>query len=137
MHQVKEARYAPYRDELERENVRYMPLVWSAFGRPHSQTVLVLRRLAKKGARRRGFQSADQLLRRANAKIGVELWRRAARMVMQCLPRFREEGEEAEEEEPRETDAAYPLGKAEPPAPIRAPAADAAARAAVATTTGR
>ena len=135
MHRVKVARYAQYQGELEQENIKYQPLVWSAFGRPHSQTVIILNRLAAKGSRRRGLQSADQILKRAKAKIGVEIWRRAARMVMQCLPRVREEGcQENDEEEPRETDAAYPLGKAEPPTTIGAPSAPAASPAATTTT---
>ena len=109
MHLAKEARYAPYAAELERENIKYQPLVWSAFGRPHSQTTLVLNRLAQKGARRQGLVSSEQLLRRAKARIGVEIWRRAARMVMACLP-----GAEEEEEEDRD----HPLGKAEPPSVV-------------------
>jgi hypothetical protein len=114
MHRVKAARYASYTAELERENVKYQPLVWSAFGRPHPQTALVLARLAKKGARRQGLLGSEQILRRANARIGLEIWRRAARMVMGCLPRAQDD----DEVEQSGNDAEQPLGKSEPPGVI-------------------
>jgi hypothetical protein len=123
MHRVKVARYAPYSTELERENVKYQPLVWSAFGRPHPQTTLVLARLGNKGASRQGLPSSAQILRRANARIGLEIWRRAARMVMACLPRVQDD----DEAEQRDGDAVHPLGKSEPPEVIRGVAAITAA----------
>ena len=107
MHRTKHSKYVMHTAELERANVQYEPMVWSAFGRPHPNTVLILKQLAKKGARRRGLLDPSQLERRAKAKIGVEIWRRAARMVMACLPRAdEEEAEDAGE---------IPLGKSEPP----------------------
>jgi hypothetical protein len=107
MHATKLARYAPYQEELERANVKYEPMVWSAYGRPHANTLRIIQQLAKRAARRRGLQSASQIQRRACAKITVEIWRRAAIMVAVCLPQGTDE-EAAEAEEP-------PLGLAEPP----------------------
>ena len=106
MHRVKHGRYAPYAAELEQANVRYEPMVWSAFGRPHPKTVSIMQTLAKKASRRRGLTSPQILLRRANAKIATEIWRRAARMLMACLPRGGEEEQEAE---------VVDLGRSEPP----------------------
>jgi hypothetical protein len=119
MYRTKEARYAPYSSELQRENVKYQPLVWSAFGRPHPETSAVLTRLAKKGPRRQGQLSSQQLLKRANARIGLEIWRRAARMVMACLPRLQED----EEAEQGGSDTQHTLGKSEPPGTVLAAAA--------------
>ncbi len=82
-------------------------MVWSAFGRPHAETTTIIRQLTKKAARRRGLLNAALLERRACAKIGTEIWRRAARMVMQCLPH---------DEEPAEEDDSIDMGKSEPPA---------------------
>ncbi len=108
MHATKLARYAPYQDELERANIKYEPMVWSAYGRPHANTLRIIRQLAKRAARRRGLPSGSQVERRACAKISLEIWRRAGRMVAACLPRgFDEESGEPEEE--------LPFGRAEPP----------------------
>ena len=68
----------------------------------------IIRALAKKAARRHGLLNASLFERRAHAKIGVEIWRRAARMVMACLPR-------ASDEELQGEDAHLDLGRAEPP----------------------
>ena len=108
MHTNKHARYAPHQSELERGNVQYVPMVWSAFGRPHAETTTIIRQLTKKAARRRGLLNAALLERRACAKIGTEIWRRAARMVMQCLPR-------ASDEELAAEDDGIDPGKSEPP----------------------
>ena len=108
MYATKQARYAPYSDELERSNVKYEPMVWSAYGRPHANTVRIIRQLAKRAARRRGLPSASIVERRTHAKIAVEIWRRAARMVGACLPR-------KDEECPGGDDSQTELGKSEPP----------------------
>ncbi len=78
--------YGPHLDALERQNIVYHPTVWSAFGRPHAATTRVIRAMARRAARRRGFASAQLLQRRAEAAISVEIWRRAARMVFACWP---------------------------------------------------
>ena len=90
MHRTKLNRYANYTHELEQENIKYEPMVWSAYGRPHPNAKLILQKLAKKAARRRGMINFKPLYRRTAAKITVEIWRRAARMVMACLPNAEE-----------------------------------------------
>ena len=66
---TKHARYASHSAELERANVRYEPIVWSCFGRPHPQTLVLMKALAKRAARRRGLSDPQQLVRRSCAKI--------------------------------------------------------------------
>ena len=83
-------------------------MVWSAFGRPHAAAVGIIRALAKKAARRRGLLNASLFERRAHAKISVEIWRRAARMVMACLPRVTDEELQGQDDH-------LDLGRAEPP----------------------
>ena len=95
------------------EGIKYLPVVWSAFGRPHAETTKIIRQLAKRTARRRGLLNASVLERRICAKIGTEIWRRAARMVMACLPHI-------SDEEARDGDAFTDLGKAEPPHAVEA-----------------
>ena len=108
MQATKRARYARHREELARENVVYEPMVWSAFGRPHPRAVELLRLMAKRVARRRGLANSEQIYRRTAAKIGVEVWRRAAQMVAQCMPCFTEDEETSAGE-------VVDLGKSEPP----------------------
>ena len=94
--------------ELRNQGIQYAPMVWSAYGRPHANTVRIIRQLAKRAARRRGLPSASIVERRTHAKIAVEIWRRAARMVGACLPR-------RDEESPVGDDGQAELCKSEPP----------------------
>ena len=86
MRQRKFQVYAPYADALDRQNIVYHPMVWSAFGRPHAATTQVIQNMARLAARRRGLASAHRLQRRTEAAISVEIWRRAAKMVRACWP---------------------------------------------------
>ena len=79
--------YGRHLASLERQNIVYQPMVWSAFGRPHVATTKGIRAMARQAARRRGLVSAQLLQRRAEASISVEIWRRAAKMVFACWPR--------------------------------------------------
>ena len=75
---------------------------------PHPRTVVLMMALAKKAARRRGLADPRQIMQRASAKIATEIWRRAAQMVMACLPCVTEDAEDAPLEE-------VDVGKSEPP----------------------
>ncbi len=86
MDEDKRTKYAPFRVQLERQNIEYMPLIFSAFGRPHPEAYRFLLRVTKQLARRRSFASAPTLLRRLEQDIATELRRRAARMVIACSP---------------------------------------------------
>ena len=71
--------YEPYTAVLDRQNITYQPVVWSAYGRPHPRTTAILRTLATKLARRRGCSDAEWRFRRIRATMGVEIWRRGAK----------------------------------------------------------
>ena len=97
MYAEKVANYAMHAVALDRQNITYQPLIWSAYGRPHPRTTAILRTLATRLARRRGCSDAEWRYRRLRAAIGAEIWRRAARQVMACWPACEEEEEEEEE----------------------------------------
>ena len=78
--------YAPYEAEMGREGLTYRPLTFSSYGRVHPEAADILQLMAQRAARRRGLGSHALILRRAHVRIGVELARRAARMVAACLP---------------------------------------------------
>ena len=78
--------YEPHNDVLDRQNIGYQPLVWSAYGRPHPRTTAILRTLATRLARRRGCSDAEWRYRRLRATVNAEIWRRAAKMVSSCWP---------------------------------------------------
>ena len=58
-------------------NIKDEPLGWSAYGRPHPTTVAIIRRLAKRAARRRGLARAG--LDAAAAICSLSNW--GARML--------------------------------------------------------
>ena len=87
MHNRKRRDYNPFLDELEiQQGIAYRPMVWSTWGREHPETTAMLVSLARTAARRVGLQDHRLLLRRTRAAVGVELMRRAVRMMRACLP---------------------------------------------------
>ena len=86
MYRIKVARYAPFREALERQNIHYQPMVWTAFGRPHPRTTAILRTLSARIARRRGCSAAAGVYAELNAALHTELWRRVAQQVVSCWP---------------------------------------------------
>jgi hypothetical protein len=84
-----------YEEDMRRAGLTYVPMAWSAFGRPHDVAHAVLGNVARMAARRRGGTEAEVLRRRTAAAIGLEIARRSAKMVMACLPG----GEDEEENE--------------------------------------
>ena len=88
MYDSKLRKYADHLQTLLDQNIVYKPLVFSAYGRAHPETEVILSILAQRAARRRGLYDHRALLRRACAAIGVSSWRRAATMVQACLPRL-------------------------------------------------
>jgi len=85
MRQRKVGRMAPYGSELENGGIEYKPLTFSCFGRPHPDSRRVMQTFSRRLARRKGTE-AHLEERELAARIGVEIWRRAARMLRQCLP---------------------------------------------------
>ena len=51
--------YGPHLATLLRQNISYTPIVWSAYGRPHPDTLTVLRSRSKSIARKRNIASAE------------------------------------------------------------------------------
>ena len=71
---------------MVQNGVKYQPMIFSAYGRAHLEKDSILLTLALGAARRRGLRDHRPVLRRARKAIGVAIWRRAARMVLACLP---------------------------------------------------
>ena len=86
MFQRKMEHYGPHLGALGRQNIEYLPLIWSSYGRPHARTTAVLRTLSNRIARRRGTACSADVLHHLAASISVEIWRRAARQVISCWP---------------------------------------------------
>ena len=79
-------RYGPHLPALLRQNISYTPVVWSAYGRPHADTLTVLRSLSKSIARKRNIASAEVVFHRLHSSISLEIWRRSSRQVRACWP---------------------------------------------------
>ena len=73
--------------ELASEDIRYIPLTFSCYGRFHPEAQNVLTSIAQRVAQRKGIDSHHGILRRALGGIGVQIWTRAAKMLSTCLPR--------------------------------------------------
>ena len=86
MQQRKLDKYAAYSEELEAQNITYRPMPISCYGLFHSDSVAILRTLSQRIARRRGCSESEWRFRRMRAKITVQIWARAARMVRACWP---------------------------------------------------
>ena len=78
--------YGPHLAALLRQNISYTPIVWSAYGRPHPDTLTVLRSLSKSIARKRNIASAEVVFHRLHSSITLEIWRRRARQIRTCWP---------------------------------------------------
>ena len=65
MFQTKLDKYRPYFEALSAQDIRYMPLVFSCYGRVHPQAEATLDTIARVAARRRGLGDHHLLLRRA------------------------------------------------------------------------
>ena len=76
--------YGPHLSTLERQNIEYIPLVWSSYGRPNARTVSVLRTLSKRIARRRGTITAQAVYHGLMSTISSEIWRRGDRQIFHC-----------------------------------------------------
>ena len=86
MKQTKMRYYGPYLEELERQNIKYVPITLSCFGRRHADTTHIMNLAARRAARYRGMPRHQGLLTRWYRSVAAEVWRRAAKMVHMCLP---------------------------------------------------
>ena len=83
---TKKSNYSSHLAELRAEGIEYMPVIWSAYGRPHPDAIRLLVTLSRNTARRRGTRDAASLARRSAARVAAALWKRAAGMVVACWP---------------------------------------------------
>ncbi len=86
MFQNKLETYGDHLEDLASRGIRYKPLVFSCFGRPHPESYDTLEIIAKQAARRHGVADFRPILRRALDHITVAIWNRAAAMAHACLP---------------------------------------------------
>ena len=77
--------------ELQTQGITYTPLIVSCYGRRSRVLSELLRAAALRAARIRDGVCGKLALRRWNRAIACEVWRRTARMVRRCLPRFGED----------------------------------------------
>ena len=85
---------ASFVHELDAGGVDYRPVTFSCYGLPHPDAVRLFRALGRRLARRKGTEAHIEE-RRLAACVGVEVWRRAARMLRACLPDTAEDEAEA------------------------------------------
>jgi hypothetical protein len=91
--------YGPYLDELEGLGIRYMPAVFSAYGRRHPDVTKMLKQAALRAARRRGGVPAEELQERWARDAAAVIWSRAASMVLRCVRRTQETDDEVRRRE--------------------------------------
>ena len=85
---AKRAHYGPaVPDEFHAVGIIYVLAHTSCFGRRSRTLSSLLNVAALKAARVRGMACHKWLLRRWHRSIAVEIWRRAASMILRCLPR--------------------------------------------------
>ena len=78
--------YGKHFGALGAQGIVYKPMMFSAYGRVHPEAASLLLTMARGAARRHGLGSHKQILRRARARIGTEIWKRATAMVRACQP---------------------------------------------------
>ena len=61
MHRKKTEYYGPFLEQMSRQNIDYQPMVWSSYGRPHSQTLTALRTFSKCIPRRRSLACETEI----------------------------------------------------------------------------
>ena len=82
----KRDRMAQFAEELANGAVEYHPFAVSCWGRLHPNAEQMLRNISKRMARREGLSNQRSIEDRLRARITTEVMRRAARMVLRCLP---------------------------------------------------
>ena len=92
MHTRKYNERANIADTLAAQNIRYVPIIWTSFGRPHEAASEVLGRIARQVARRRGDASHTTAYRQMCKAIGTEIARRGARVSLACWPSSWQDG---------------------------------------------
>ncbi len=76
----------PFADQLEAAGITYVPFSVSCWGRLHPAALQMLSAAAKRMARRDGSSNHSAVLQRLFARVTTVVMRRAARMLLRCLP---------------------------------------------------
>ena len=85
-HEATLAHSGPHFPFLFRQTISHTPIVWSACGRPHRDTLTVLRSLIKSIARKRNFVSAEVVHQKLHASFTLEIWTHSAQQIRACWP---------------------------------------------------
>ena len=80
-------KYAPHLEDLRVQGIIFQPAIFSAYGRRHPSATQMIKLSVAKAIRRRGNVGGERLLRWWLRQISAEIWRRAAKMILACLPR--------------------------------------------------
>ena len=81
----KVTKYRDIQAELLGQGIVYQPLVWSSYGAPHPEVTRALKTAAERVHRHPRAGDPSHALKRWQAAISVEIWRRAGRMAQRCL----------------------------------------------------
>jgi len=82
--------------ELQARGIRYMPMVWSSYGREHPEASNTLQLLARTAARRRGLCDWRPLLARMRRSVAIQLQRRLVAQLHACLRCLPSESEDVQ-----------------------------------------
>ena len=74
--------------DLDSHGIVYMPMIFTAYGRRHPSATKMLKHAATTVARQRGYANVSGLQSHWQRQLAAEVWRRAARMVKACLPKW-------------------------------------------------
>ena len=88
MRQDKLDYYEDHLADLERQGIVYMPMIYTAYGRRHPSATKMLKHAATMVTRQRGQANAIGLLSHWHRQMAAEVWRRAARMIKACMPKW-------------------------------------------------
>eukprot|EP00973_Karenia_brevis_P071236 9898044-Karenia_brevis.AAC.1 len=73
--------------ELQAAGISFRPMIWTSEGRPHAAVMRALTFAAERASRKQANGNKAQFLRRWKHEITVQILRRRAAMVRECLPR--------------------------------------------------
>jgi len=82
---AKLTKYQNYLEAMRAQGIRYVPLIWTSWGRPHADVLQTLKKMASKAARRRGLVSPAAILRETLRNCNLQIMARAATMVLACI----------------------------------------------------
>ena len=91
---AKLAKYHAYAETMRRQGIKYVPLIWTFWGRPHPDVLQTFKKMATKASRRRGLVSPTAILRETLRNCNLEIMARAGKMVLACIATANEDEDE-------------------------------------------